>query len=266
MGSPTEAVEADLRRRLTTVLETADPSEGLWHLVTSGALDTALPEVGQLAMEQDPVHRHKDVLAHTIAVTSNTPPRLRIRMAALLHDIGKPATRRFGPHGVTFRYHEAVGARITTLRLSDLGYDADLVGDVARLVELSGRFHGYQLGWSAAAVRRYARDAGVLLGDLNTLVRCDCTTRDDRKVAALQRRMDDLERRIRDFAIAEREANRRPVLGGADVMDLLSIGPGPDIGRALAMLLDHEQRHGRPSHQEAADLVRQWHAAECATG
>ena len=149
-------------------------------------MDDIAPELSLLRMEQDPIHRHKDVLAHTVAVTSKTRPDLRVRLAALFHDVGKPRTRRIDEDGVTFRHHEAVGARMTKKRLTTLEFEEDLVADVSELVRMSGRFKGYSEGWSDSAVRRYAREAGPLLGDLNHLIRCDCTTRNQRKVAALQ--------------------------------------------------------------------------------
>lgn len=234
----------ELRRQLTDALGTVDPTDALWRLVSSGELDVVLPELGQLAMAQDPVHRHKDVRAHTITVTAATPPR--------------PATRRISTGGVTFRHHEAVGARIARIRLTDLGYGDELVADVARLVELSGRVHGYERGWADVATRRYARDPGPLLGDLNILVRCDCT-RDPRKVAARRRRVDHLERRIRELAVVDAEQRQRPVLDGNQVMAALGIGPGPDVGSALARLLDHARVHGPPSDSAAIDLVRARH-------
>ena len=152
-----------------------------------------------MQLEQDPIHRHKDVLAHTIAVVAKTSPRLRIRLAALLHDVGKPRTRGYGPQGVTFHHHEVVGARMARERMLALRYPNDLVDDVTKLVELHLRFHTYRMGWTDSAVRRYVRDAGPLLDDLNELTRCDCTTRDARKAAALGRRMDELEARIAEL-------------------------------------------------------------------
>ncbi len=198
--SPTAA--ADLAR-LSEILMADDPTEGLMVALEDGLLDRAIPEIPALAMEQDPIHRHKDVLAHSIAVTAKTSPRLRLRMAALFHDVGKPATRRIKNGKVTFHHHEVVGGRMTTVRLTALGMEPAMVSDISELVALSGRFHGYQHGWEDSAVRRYARDAGHLLGDLNELVRCDCTTRHASKVAALHQRVDELEVRIRNLAMEE---------------------------------------------------------------
>jgi poly(A) polymerase len=250
----------DRRERLNEILTAPDPTDGLWIALENGFLAEALPEIPALAMEQDPIHRHKDVLAHSIAVTAKTSPRLLLRMAALLHDVGKPKTRRYKQGRVTFHHHEAVGARMTTERLTALGYEPAMVSDVARLVELSGRFHGYQNGWEDSAVRRYARDAGPLLGDLNELVRCDCTTRNANKVVGLQRRMDELEERIRALAIEEQRKAERPDLDGVAIMELLGIAPGPEVGRLLKRLLEHKRANGSLDPADAEVLVKTWHA------
>src|SRR5206468_8600759 len=160
------------------------------------------------------------------------------RLAALLHDVGKPRTRGYGPQGVTFHHHEVVGARMARERMLALRYPNDLVDDVARLVELHLRFHTYRMGWTDSAVRRYVRDAGPLLDELNELTRCDCTTRDARKAAALGRRMDELEARIEELRAAEELARIRPALDGNQVMKFLDVAPGPVVGRALDFLLE----------------------------
>ena len=173
-----------------------EPGEGLWFLVNTGLSDEFMPELRALSLEQDPIHRHKDVLAHTIAVVEKTSPDRILRLAALLHDIGKPKTRSIGPEGVSFHHHEVVGARMADTRLRALRYPMDEIADITRLVELHLRFHGFGTGWSDSAVRRYARDAGPLLEKLNELTRCDCTTRNQRRADELARRMDVLEERI----------------------------------------------------------------------
>lgn len=256
-SSPTSA--ADLER-LCEILIVPDPTEGLMVALEDGLLERAIPEIPALAMEQDPIHRHKDVLAHSIAVTAKTSPRLRLRMAALFHDVGKPATRRIKNGKVTFHHHEVVGGRMTTTRLTSLGMEPAMVHDISELVALSGRFHGYQNGWEDSAVRRYARDAGHLLGDLNELVRCDCTTRHASKVAALHERVDNLEVRIRNLALDEERAKERPDLNGQEVMELLGISGGPAVGKALALLLEHRRTNGALERDDAIALLRQWWA------
>ena len=249
---------ADLEReQLNEILLAPDPTDGLQIALESGLLARVLPEIPALAMEQDPIHRHKDVLSHSIAVTAKTSPRLRLRMAALLHDVGKPATRRFRSGKVTFYHHEAVGERMAIVRLTELGYEPALVADIGRLVGLSGRFHGYQHGWEDSAVRRYARDAGHLLGDLNELVRCDCTTRHANKVAALHQRVDDLEIRVRQLALDEERNAERPDLNGEDVMELLGV-TGRAVGDALKMLLEHKRANGPLEREDAVALLRSW--------
>ena len=248
-----EAVAA--RNRLTAALLVEDPTPGFWTMVEDGFFARWIPEVIEMQMEQDPIHHHKDVLAHTFAVTKSSPPELRVRFAALMHDIGKPATRRFGPGGVTFRHHEAVGARITLQRLSEMGFDDLLTEQVAKLVGLSGRFKGFGDSWTDSAVRRYAVDAGELLGDLNLLVRADCTTRNRQKVRAIQAKVDRLEQRIRELARSDAEAGRRPVLSGAEIMEILNIPPGPAVGAAIKMLLSDVHSGDRDS---AESLLRSW--------
>jgi poly(A) polymerase len=247
------------RQRLTEILLEPDPSPALWEAVDTGVAGELIPELPALRLEQDPIHRHKDVLAHTIAVTAKTRPELRVRLAALFHDIGKPATRSYDHGGVTFRHHEAVGAKITRRRLRALRYDEPLVADVAELVRLSGRFKGYAEGWSDSAVRRYARDAGPLLPVLNELVRSDCTTRNRAKAARLQADIDDLERRIAELARADREAAERPQLDGRAVMERLGLPPGPLVGEALAFLLQLKRDEGElPAEEVDARLERWW--------
>ncbi len=182
-----------IRDELDKLMAVAVPSKGLWFVVRTHLAEEFLPELPGLALEQDPIHRHKDVLAHTLAVVDKTSPDRLLRLAALFHDVGKPRTRSFVSGGVTFHHHEVVGARMTRERMEALRYSKDDVEVVVRLVELHLRFHTYRLGWTDKAVRRYVRDAGPLLGRLNELTRCDCTTRNAAKAKALSRRMDELE-------------------------------------------------------------------------
>ena len=248
--------------QLNAVLVEEDPTEGLWHLVDSGWADEYLPELPALRLEQDPIHRHKDVLTHTIAVTSQSPSRLRVRLAALFHDVGKPRTRSYEHGGVTFRHHEAVGARMTRKRMPKLGYQEDLTTDVAQLGFLSGRFKGYTDGWSDSAVRRYARDGGALLGDLNDLVRSDCTSRNPRRVTALHEALNDLERRIAELAREEAIKAERPEVDGDRVIAHLGIEPGPVVGRALRFLLELKRSEGDLGETAVLQRLDVWWAEQ----
>ncbi|MCQ3812661.1 MAG: HDIG domain-containing protein [Acidimicrobiia bacterium] len=239
---------------MTAALLADDPAPPLWHLVDSGLADEIIPELPALRLEQDPIHRHKDVLAHTIAVVAKTRADLTLRLATLFHDVGKPRTRSYERGTVTFYHHEAVGARMTRKRLTALGYPEQVVDDVSELVRLSGRFKGYADGWSDAAVRRYAREAGPLLGHLNDLVRADCTTRNRQKAADLQHHVDDMEARIARLAEEERLAAERPLIDGNEVMDRYGVGPGPEVGAALRFLL--ELKRAEPDLGRAATEAR----------
>jgi len=254
-----EIVSAErIRDELDKLLCLPDPQAGLWLVVRTGLAAQFLPELNALELEQDPIHRHKDVLAHTIAVVAKTRPDLTLRLAALLHDIGKPRTRAFGPAGVSFHHHDVVGARMARSRMEQLRYPSAEIAAVTRLVELHLRFHTYQLGWTDSALRRYARDAGPLLGRLNELTRADCTTRNRQKAVALERRMDELEERL--AALHEREALDaiRPELDGSEVMAQLGIGPGPDVGRALAHLLEIRLDEGILGEAEIRHRLDRW--------
>jgi poly(A) polymerase len=251
-----------IRDELDKLLVVDEPGPGLWFLVDTGLADQFLPELPALALEQDPVHRHKDVLAHTIAVVEKTRPDKVLRLAALLHDIGKPRTRAFGPEGVTFHHHEVVGARMAEKRMRALRYPVEEIEAVRRLVELHLRFHGYgDEIWTDSAVRRYARDAGPLLGRLNELTRCDCTTRNAAKARRLAERMDRLEDRIAQLRQQEELDAIRPDLDGRQVMEHLGVGPGPVVGRALAHLLDLRMEHGPLGEDEAYRRLDAWWSA-----
>jgi poly(A) polymerase len=257
-----EIVSAErIRDELSKLLLADDPSEGLWLIARTKLSDEFLPELNSMQLEQDPVHRHKDVLAHTIAVVAKTSPDLVLRLAALLHDIGKPKTRGFGDDGVTFHHHEVVGARMARERLLALRYPNDVVDAVTKLVELHLRFHTYRMGWTDSAVRRYVRDAGELLPELNELTRCDCTTRNAKKAAALARRMDDLEARIAQLAAQEELAKIKPPLDGRQIMEFLDLAPGPAVGEARQYLLDLRLDEGPMSEDEAYARLREWAAA-----
>jgi poly(A) polymerase len=249
-----------IRDELNRLLCLPRPGKGLWFVVRTKLADEFLPELPALALEQDPIHRHKDVLAHTIAVVEKTRPDLVLRLAALLHDIGKPATRSIGPDGVTFHFHDVVGARMARTRLEALRYPTEVIDDVVRLVELHLRFHTYRLGWTDSAVRRYVRDAGHLLERLNELTRADCTTRNQAKARALARRMDELERRIEELRRAEELERIRPDLDGHEVMAHLGIPPGPLVGEALAHLLELRLEEGPLGKEEAYRRLDAWWA------
>jgi poly(A) polymerase len=256
-----EVVSAErIRDELNKLLLVDDPSSGLWFLVRTGLADEFLPELPGLALEQDPIHHHKDVLAHTIAVVAKTRPELVVRLAALLHDIGKPKTRSFGPDGVSFHLHDVVGARMTEERLRALKYPKDTIEAVTQLVLLHLRFHTYKMGWTDKAIRRYVRDAGPLLEQLNELVRCDCTTRNQAKARALSRRMDDLEARIADLAEREELASIRPAIDGHRVMELLDVPPGRIVGEALEMLLEARIEEGPMTEEDAEQRLLAWAA------
>ncbi len=247
-----------VRGELDLLLVSPRPSIGLEFLVRTGLADQFLPELSGLRLEQDPIHRHKDVLAHTFAVVERTSPDLVLRLAALLHDIGKPATRAITEEGVTFRFHDVVGAKMARKRLIALKYSQEVIDDVTRLVELHLRFHTYQLGWSDAAVRRYVRDAGPLLERLNELTRCDATTRNQKKATTFARRMDELEERVLALRAQEDLARLRPALDGVAVMAILGLAPGPVVGRALEFLMEIRLEEGEISAEEATSRLREW--------
>jgi len=239
MAGRLEIVSAErIQKELSLLLQAPDPAAGLTLVVETGLADVFLPELPALRLEQDPVHRHKDVLRHTFAVVARCDADdLTLRLAALLHDVGKPATREFTSEGVQFHHHEVVGARMAEARLRALRYSNDVVRDVTDLVALHLRFHSYKEGWTDAALRRYIRDAGgpgPQLDRLNQLVRADCTTRNEAKAKALAALQDDLELRIARLIEEESLERLRPPLDGNQVMEHLRVKPGRivEIGRA----------------------------------
>jgi poly(A) polymerase len=254
-----EIVSAErIRDELSKLLVVDDPAPGLWFLVRTGLSDEFLPELNAMQLEQDPIHHHKDVLAHTIAVVRKVSPDLVLRLAALLHDIGKPKTRSFEKGRASFHHHEVVGARMARERLTALRYPKDVIESVTQLVYLHLRIHTYAMGWTDSAVRRYVRDAGPLLDQLNELQRCDCTTRNERKARALDRRMDDLEARIEVLAAEEELKAIRPPLDGRQVMEFLGVAPGPVIGDALDFLLEARLDEGPIDEADAYERLRGW--------
>ncbi len=254
-----EIVSAErIRDELSKLLVVEDPSAGLWFLARTGLSDEFLPELNAMQLEQDPIHHHKDVLAHTIAVVQKVSPDLVLRLAALLHDIGKPKTRSFDQGRASFHHHEVVGARMARERLTALRYSKEIIESVSQLVYLHLRIHTYAMGWTDSAVRRYVRDAGPLLDQLNELQRCDCTTRNERKARALDRRMDDLEARIATLAMEEELKAIRPPLDGRQVMEFLGVAPGPVIGEALDFLLEARLDEGPIEEADAFQRLRAW--------
>ena len=249
-----------IRDELDKIVLVDVPSVALWFVVRTGLADEFLPELPGLALEQDPIHRHKDVLAHTLAVVDKTSPNRLLRLAALFHDVGKPRTRAITDGGVSFHHHEVVGARMTRTRMEALRYSAADVDTVVRLVELHLRFHTYRLGWTDKAVRRYVRDAGEHLELLNELTRCDCTTRNAAKARALARRMDELEARIAELGEEEELRALRPDLDGNQIMALLGIGPGRAVGQALDFLMELRLDEGPLGEEEAARRLQAWWA------
>ncbi len=265
-----------VRDELVKLVCGADPRAGLTLLVDTGLAGHVLPELPKLRLEVDEHHRHKDVYEHTLTVLEKAmaletgpdgpvpQPDFVLRFAALMHDVGKPKTRRFEPGGgVSFHHHEVVGAKLTAARMRALRFPKDVTDDVAKLVELHLRFHGYGTGeWNDSAVRRYVRDAGSLLERLHRLTRSDCTTRNRRKAAALWRAYDSLEERISRLAAQEELARIRPDLDGNEIMAILGIPPGPLVGRAYKHLLERRLDHGPGSRAEAEAELRRWYAEQ----
>ncbi len=268
-----------VREELSKLLLSGAPRLGLAVLVEGGLADHVLPELPALQLEIDEHHRHKDVYEHSLTVLeqaidlegppggspSTVPgPDLVLRLAALLHDIGKPATRRFEPGGgVSFHHHEMVGAKLARARLRALRYDKETVKAVSRLIELHLRFHGYGDGaWTDSAVRRYVTDAGPLLPRLHRLTRADCTTRNVGKARRLAATYDELERRVDALLAAEELGKVRPELDGNQIAEILGIAPGPALGRAYRYLLSVRLDEGPIGPEAAADRLRAWWAGQ----
>ncbi|MEU5419768.1 CCA tRNA nucleotidyltransferase [Streptomyces sp. NPDC001407] len=277
MSGRLEIVSAErVRDELNKLILSAHPREGLKLLVDTGLAALVLPELPALRLERDEHHRHKDVYEHTLTVLeqaidleapSDQPgggPDLVLRLAALLHDIGKPRTRRFEKDGrVSFHHHEVVGAKMTKARMTKLKYSNELVKDVSKLVELHLRFHGYGTGeWTDSAVRRYVRDAGPLLERLHKLTRSDCTTRNKRKANALSRAYDGLEERIARLQEQEELDAIRPDLDGNEIMQILGVGPGPQIGKAYKYLLELRLENGPMERDAAVAALKEWWATQ----
>ena len=262
-----------VRDELVKLLMSPDPARGLALMVDTGLAERVLPELPKLRLELDEHFRHKDVYEHTLIVLEQAialetdGPDLVLRLAALLHDVGKPATRRKEPGGrVSFHHHEVVGAKLAKARLTALKFPKDVVADVTQLVELHLRFHGYGTAeWTDSAVRRYVRDAGPLLERLHKLTRSDCTTRNKKRAAALSAAYDSLEARIEALRQQEEVDAIRPELDGFEIADVLGIAPGPELGRAYRFLLELRLDQGPIGKDAAAAALREW-AAEHGVG
>jgi poly(A) polymerase len=265
-----------VRDELIKILLSNHPRIGLDLLVSTGLADRVLPELPALRLERDEHHRHKDVYEHSLTVLEQAidlevrlpeRPDLILRLAALLHDVGKPATRRFEPGGkVSFHHHDVVGAKLVKARLTELRFSHDEVKAVTDLVALHLRFHGYLSGlegagqWRDSAVRRYVRDAGDQLARLHILTRADCTTHNQLKAAKLRAAYDDLERRIEALAEREELDAIRPDLDGNQIMAILGIPSGPTVGKAYAFLLERRMEEGPLGEDRARDELLAWWA------
>jgi poly(A) polymerase len=244
--------------------------EGVDTLCETGLAERVIPEIPGMKLAIDEHHQHKDVYTHSLTVLAQAmdledgDPDLVLRWAAILHDIGKPATRRHEPNGgVSFHHHEVVGAKMVRKRLRALKYPKSVIEDVANLVFLHLRFHGYgDNQWTDSAVRRYVTDAGPLLPRLHKLVRADCTTRNKRRARRLQQNYDNLEQRIAKIAEQEDLAKVRPDLDGNTIMELLDLPPGPMVGKAWRYLKELRLDRGPMSHEEAEEALRQWWAEQ----
>ncbi len=269
MADRIEIVSAErVRDELVKLICAPYPRRGLTLLVRTGLADRVLPELPALALERDEHHRHKDVFEHTLTVLEQSidledrldGPDFVSRFAALMHDVGKPRTRKFQDDGtVTFHHHDVVGAKLTRKRMKALRFSNDEIAAVTHLVELHLRFHGYGSGeWTDSAVRRYVRDAGDQLARLHVLTRADCTTRNRRKADRLRRTYDDLEARIDRLAEEEEIASVRPDLDGNQIMTILGIGPGREVGEAYRHLLELRMDHGPMSEEQVTAALLAW--------
>lgn len=265
-----------VRDELTKLMLSDNPSKGIDALVDSGLADIVLPEIPALKMTIDPEHRHKDVYTHTLKVLERAialetgpdgpvpAPDLTLRLAALLHDIGKPRTRRFEAGGkVSFHHHDAVGAKMAAKRLRALRFDKQLISDVYKLIDLHLRFHGYvDEPWTDSAVRRYVVDAGSMYSRLNRLTRADVTTANRRKALMFDQAMDEMESRVEELKRKEDLSKVRPELDGGEIMRILGIEPGPAVGLAYKRMLSVRMDQGEIGHDAAREELLRWWEAE----
>jgi len=276
MAGKIQSISAErVRDELSKLLLTDTPRAGIEHLVDSGLAEYVLPELALLQQEKDEHRRHKDVYQHSLTVVDQAidleksrhpgePADIVVRLAALLHDIGKPVTKKFEPGGqVSFHHHDVVGAKMAKKRLKALRFDNATVDKVARVVELHLRFFGYaDQGWSDSAVRRYVRDADDVLEQLHIITRADVTTRNQQKADRLAFAYDDLEARIAELAEQEELGAMRPDLDGEQIMAILGIGPSRTVGEAYKYLLEMRIDEGPLGEEEATTRLRQWWATK----
>jgi len=277
MAERIEIISAErVRDELVKLICAQAPRRGVDLLVESGLAAYVLPEIPALKLEADEHYRHKDVYQHSLTVMEQAAaqetgadgavpaPDFVLRFAALMHDIGKPATRKFEDNGsVSFLHHDVVGAKLTKKRMRALRFDNDTIKAVARLVELHMRFYGYgEAGWSDSAVRRYVRDAGDLLERLHRLIRADVTTRNKRKANRIAAAYGDLERRITELAEQEELDAMRPDLDGQQIMEILTLKPGPMVGQAYNFLLNLRLDEGSLGEEEAIRRLKKWAAEQ----
>ena len=246
-----------IRDELNKLLLGNDAPMGIRALVESGLSSYIIPEINKLKMEVDPKHHHKDVYEHSLEVLSGVPPRLSLRMGALLHDIAKPNTKGIENGKVHFRHHEVVGARMTKKILKRLKYDNKTIEDVAQLVEQSARPHTFKMGWTDSAVRRYIVDAGHMLEDLNALVRADVTTKNKQKKREIHQTLDEMEKRIEEVKAKEELSKIRPALSGDEIMEHFNIQPGPKVGVIMKALYEQRINDGEVSKEDALKLAEE---------
>ena len=251
-----------IRDEFSKLVTEPDPAAAMQLMIETGLAAEFIPEVSDLAVAKDPDHRHKDVLAHSLAVLTKTEPDLVLRLATLFHDVGKPSTRQFEGTKVTFYAHDIVGAEMTERRLRKLRYPGDIIKDVTELVSLHMRTHSFKMGWSDSAVRRYVRDAGHLLPKLNQLIRCDVTTNNNPRFHRIQKHIDNLEARIEQLRARENLESLRPPINGRHVMSYLGIDPGPTVGVVMNLLREKRIDDGPYDPEDGYELIREWALSE----
>lgn len=247
-----------IQGELSKLLLGLAPSHSLHLLVVSRLAEEFLPELMDLATCSDPEHRHKDLLEHTLTVVDGVPADLVLRLAALLHDIGKPETKTFDADGVHFYHHEILGAKMAAKRLRALRYPTKVINDAKNIIEMHMRFHTYRLGWADKAVRRYVRDCGPLLPQINTLVRADCTTRNPFQAKKFSSLLDELDERIIRLEAEEESAKIRPPIDGHELMAYLNIAPGPLVGKILKAMLEARLEEKVMTKEDGYKFIDEW--------